>query len=66
MCLDCLIYGLDCLICAMFGRPRGAVGMRNRQCLLEDCIQNLALTVLYVPESGLDCLMCALTVLYVP
>jgi len=52
MCLDCLI----------FGRPRGAVGMRNRQCLLEDCIPT-ALTVLHV---ALTVLYVALTVLYVP
>jgi len=38
----------------------------EREELLEWIRSMSGLTVLYVPESGLDCLICALTVLYTP
>jgi len=70
--LDCLIYGLDCLMHARFrdeSQSRGGLGsMSNgvlealtilrgaRMVRLSYMCQSLALTVLNMSESGLDCL----------
>jgi len=79
-CLDCVIYGLDCLIfrrwCARARSSRRSTpSPPAHDCLM--CAIFLAVTVLYVPYYGRDCLicgcnclMCAIlygrTVLYVP
>ena len=58
--LDCLTSGLDCLICVS-GLDCLKYSQEERDGKeIELTTLHLALTVLLVPESGLDCLICAI------